>query len=76
MVVVASDHERENAVQDEEAKGISCPHCGSQDSKVDYKRKRFVGVNVRRHTCNVCGGRYTTHERVVGVPEPSKRLDA
>ncbi len=52
---------------DEVSKGISCPACGANSWKVDYKRLGD-GLNKRRLICKECEAKIVTHERMVGVP--------
>lgn len=44
---------------------MRCPFCGSEDTQVKDSRPAEDGASIRRRrVCNVCGGRFTTYERV------------
>jgi transcriptional repressor NrdR len=44
---------------------MRCPFCGSDDTQVKDSRPAEDNSSIRRRrVCNVCGGRFTTYERV------------
>lgn len=44
---------------------MRCPYCQSEDTQVKDSRPAEDGVAIRRRrVCTVCGGRFTTFERV------------
>jgi len=44
---------------------MRCPYCGSQDTQVKDSRPTEDASSIRRRrSCTVCGGRFTTFERV------------
>lgn len=46
--------------------GVICPECGDPRSRVESSRRHRDGKNVRVRTCQACGRRYVTTERVTG----------
>lgn len=45
-------------------KGVRCPHCGAETTRVRESRRAEQGASVRRRReCSSCGHRFTTHER-------------
>lgn len=51
--------------------GLCCPNCGCPESEVAWTRRRVltiggksIGAIVRARTCDHCGARFTTSERV------------
>ena len=45
---------------------MRCPYCGADNTQVKETRPSEDGAAIRRRrSCNVCGGRFTTFERVV-----------
>ena len=45
-----------------------CPYCGKPDSTViDSRETEDSEATRRRRTCNTCGKRFTTYERVEGI---------
>jgi transcriptional repressor NrdR len=47
---------------------MRCPHCSSMDNKVVDSRMGKEGDSIRRRReCLMCGGRFTTYERVEDV---------
>lgn len=52
-------------------KGILCPGCGSNSSRVIDSREH-PGTIRRRRVCVKCGGRWSTQEHVIGF-RPGKR---
>lgn len=56
--------------------GLTCPHCGCEDTRVGDTRKGRASVR-RRRICEKCGYAFTTRERPVGVgaPYPSAALE-
>ena len=48
---------------------MKCPYCSQPESKVVDSRDSDTGEAIRRRReCLVCGKRFTTYERVEGVP--------
>jgi transcriptional repressor NrdR len=48
-----------------EADAVRCPYCGADDDRVLDSRATDDGTAIRRRrTCNACGKRFTTYERV------------
>ena len=44
---------------------MRCPYCQSEDTQVKDSRPAEAGAGIRRRrVCSVCGGRFTTFERV------------
>ena len=44
---------------------MRCPYCGADNSQVKESRPSEEGAAIRRRrACTVCGGRFTTFERV------------
>ncbi len=54
---------------------MQCPVCGSPSTKVLDSREGRDGRSIRRRrTCNACGHRFTTHERIdEQLPQVVKR---
>jgi transcriptional repressor NrdR len=48
---------------------MKCPICSAQDTRVIDSRPAEDGTILRRRRhCEACGGRFTTHERLVEAP--------
>ncbi len=48
---------------------MKCPYCGSQDTRVIDSRSADDGASIRRRrSCDQCGKRFTTYEKVETIP--------
>ncbi|MEE1315391.1 MAG: transcriptional regulator NrdR [Faecalimonas sp.] len=48
---------------------MKCPYCGSRDSKVIDSRAAEDGSLIRRRrSCDECGKRFTTYEKIETIP--------
>ena len=48
---------------------MRCPYCGSENSRVVDSRPAEDGSSIRRRrSCDVCGKRFTTYEKVETIP--------
>lgn len=48
---------------------MKCPYCGHPDTKVIDSRPAEEGNSIRRRrSCDVCGRRFTTYEKVETIP--------
>lgn len=48
---------------------MKCPYCGHADTKVIDSRPAEDGGSIRRRrSCDVCGKRFTTYEKVETIP--------
>jgi len=48
---------------------MNCPYCGKPDTKVIDSRPAEDGYSIRRRrSCDVCGKRFTTYEKVETIP--------
>lgn len=48
---------------------MKCPYCGQADTKVIDSRPAEDGGSIRRRrSCDVCGKRFTTYEKVETIP--------
>ena len=48
---------------------MRCPYCGSENSRVVDSRPAEDGSYIRRRrSCDVCGKRFTTYEKVETIP--------
>ena len=56
-------------VFDTDAQKMKCPYCDAQDSKVLDSRPTEEGASIRRRReCMACKRRFTTYEKIEGVP--------
>lgn len=50
-------------------KKMKCPYCSNQDTRVIDSRPAEDGTSIRRRrSCDVCGKRFTTYEKVETIP--------
>jgi transcriptional repressor NrdR len=55
---------------------MNCPFCGNDDNRVVDSRDVRSGAEVRRRReCSECGKRFTTYERVDGLPTTVVKRD-
>ena len=48
---------------------MKCPYCGNPDTRVIDSRPADDGSSIRRRrSCDVCGKRFTTYEKVETIP--------
>lgn len=48
---------------------MKCPYCGNPDTRVIDSRPAEDGSSIRRRrSCDTCGKRFTTHEKVETIP--------
>lgn len=48
---------------------MKCPYCGNFDTRVIDSRPAEDGTSIRRRrSCDVCGKRFTTYEKVETIP--------
>lgn len=48
---------------------MKCPYCSNQDTRVIDSRPAEDGTSIRRRrSCDVCGKRFTTYEKVETIP--------
>ncbi len=48
---------------------MKCPYCGNQDTRVIDSRPADDGASIRRRrSCDQCGKRFTTYEKVETIP--------
>ncbi len=48
---------------------MNCPYCGKPDTKVIDSRPAEDGYSIRRRrSCDACGKRFTTYEKVETIP--------
>ena len=48
---------------------MKCPYCGNPDTRVIYSRPAEDGSSIRRRrSCDTCGKRFTTYEKVETIP--------
>ena len=48
---------------------MKCPYCGNPDTKVIDSRQAEDGSSIRRRlSCDVCGKRFTTYEKIETIP--------
>lgn len=48
---------------------MKCPYCGNQDTRVIDSRPAEDGSSIRRRrSCDACGKRFTTYEKVETIP--------
>ncbi len=55
---------------------MKCPYCTNPDTKVIDSRPAEDGNSIRRRrSCDVCGKRFTTYEKVETIPKKKKKKD-
>ena len=55
---------------------MKCPYCGNDDTRVIDSRPAEDGNSIRRRrSCDTCGKRFTTYEKVETIPQKKKKKD-
>ena len=48
---------------------MKCPYCGNSDTRVIDSRPAEEGNSIRRRrSCDACGKRFTTYEKIETIP--------